>query len=64
MLLYYSRENVVNNVVLDNTMEDVATDKAEFTINGGKSALGISPVLSLVVRGFRVGVMKVSNGNY
>jgi hypothetical protein len=53
----------VNNVVLNDAVEDVATDEAKLAINGGKSALSVGPIVCLVVRSFRVGVVEVSNGN-
>ena len=53
----------MNHVILNDTVEDVATDEAEVTINGGSCALDESPVLGFVVRGLGVSVVKVSDGN-
>lgn len=57
------REHVVNNVVLDNAVEDVATNEAKLAVDGGSSALNESPFLGLVVRGLRVSVVEVRDGN-
>lgn len=57
------REHVVNNVVLDNTVEDVTADEAELTIDGRSSALDKSPVLGFVVGRILMGVVKVCNSN-
>jgi hypothetical protein len=52
---------VVHDVVLDDSVEDVAADEAEFTINGGKRALDESPLVGLVMRSILVGVVQVRN---
>jgi hypothetical protein len=53
----------VNNVVLNDTVEDVAADKAKVTVNGGGSALDEGPLISLVVLGLGVSVVEVGDGN-
>lgn len=53
----------MNNVVLNDAVEDVAADEAKVTVNGGGSALDEGPLISLIVLGLRVSVVKVSNGN-
>lgn len=58
------REHVVDDVVLNDAVKDVAADEAEFTVDGRGSALDESPVLGLVVRRLRVGVMEVCDGDY
>lgn len=50
-------------MVLDDTVEDVAADEAELSIDGGSSALDKSPFLGFVVRGLRVSVVEISDGN-
>jgi hypothetical protein len=58
------REHVMNNVVLNDAMEDVAANEAKFTIDGRSGTLDESPVVGLVVRSILVGVVKVSDRNY
>lgn len=57
------REHVVNDMVLDYTVEDVAADEAEFSVHGGSSTLDESPFLGFVVGSLWVSVVKVSDGN-
>lgn len=52
---------MVNDVVLDDSVEDVAANEAEFTVNGGKRTLDKSPLVGLVVRSILVGVVQVRN---
>lgn len=52
---------MVNDVVLDDAVEDVAADEAEFTINGRKRALDKGPLVGLVVGRILVGVVQVRN---
>lgn len=54
---------VVEDVSLDDTVEDVATDEAEIAVNGGGGTTGEVPHLGLVVRKTGVGVLKVGDGN-
>lgn len=49
---------VVQNVGLDDTVEQVATDEAKLTINGCSGALDKGPLLAGVVRQGRVGVLE------
>jgi hypothetical protein len=58
------REHVVNNVVLDNAVEDVATDETKFAVNSGSSSLDEGPVLGFVVRCVRVSVVEICDGDY
>lgn len=57
------REHVVNNVVLDDAVEDVATNEAKLAINSGKSTLDKRPGVRIVVRSLWVGVVQVGDGN-
>ena len=57
------REEVVNNVVLNNAVEQVAADKAKLAVNSRQSALDKGPVLGVVVRHLHVSVVQVSDGN-
>jgi hypothetical protein len=57
------REKVVNNVVLNNAVEEVAADKAKLAVNSGQSTLDKGPVLGIIVRHLHVSVVKVSDGN-
>lgn len=54
---------VVQHVGLDDTVEDVAADKAEVAVNGGGSTAGEVPHFGLVVREGRVGVLEEGNGD-
>lgn len=49
---------VVQNVGLDDTVQQVATDEAKLTINGCSGALDKGPLLAGVVRQGRVGVLE------
>lgn len=51
-------------MVLDDTVEDMASNEAKITVNSGSGALDESPVVSLVVGGLGVGVVKVSDCDY
>jgi hypothetical protein len=53
----------VNNVVLNDAVEDVAANEAEFTVNGRKGTLDESPLVCLVVRRLGMSVMQVGDGN-
>lgn len=54
---------VVQHVGLDDTVEDVAANKAEIAVNRGGSTAGEVPHFGLVVREGRVGVLKEGNGD-
>jgi hypothetical protein len=58
------REHVVDNVVLNDTVEDVASNEAKFTVNSRKRALDKRPVVGIVVSGLLMGVVQVGNSNY
>jgi hypothetical protein len=55
---------VVEDVGLDDAMEEVAADEAEFTIDSRGSATDVVPGLASVMWERWVGVLKVSDGNY
>jgi hypothetical protein len=55
---------VVQNVGLDDTVEDVATDETEVTIDGGGGSTGEVPDLGLVVGEGGVSVLEEGNGDY
>lgn len=57
------REKVVNNVVLNDAVEQVATNEAEFSVHSCEGALDKGPVLSLVVGDLHVSVVEVGNGD-
>lgn len=54
---------VVQDVGLDDTVEDMATDEAEVTVDGSGGATDEVPHLGLVVGEGRVGVLKVGDGD-
>jgi hypothetical protein len=51
----------VDNVVLDDAVENVASDEAKFTVNGRQRALCVRPLIGLVVSGVGVGVVEIRN---
>lgn len=55
---------MVDNVVLNDAVEDVAADETEFPVHGRGSALDESPVLGLVVGRLRVSVVEVCDSDY
>lgn len=57
------REQVVNNVLLNDAVEEVLADEAELTVDGGNGTLDESPALLGVVVDLRVVVVEVSDGN-
>jgi len=58
-----SRDIVVKNMGLNNTMKKLSTDETKFTINCGCSTSSIGPGFSCVVRKRWVGVLKECDGN-
>jgi predicted sugar kinase len=56
-------EKVVNNVVINDFVEEVATDKASCAVDSSQGSFGVGPGLGGVVRNVRVGVLKVCNSN-
>jgi hypothetical protein len=57
------RKHVVDNVILNNAVEDVASNEAKFTVDGRQSALDESPVISVVMSSILVCVVQVCNSN-
>lgn len=57
------REQVVNNVVVDNVVEEVLANEAKVAINGGESALDEGPAVGFEVVDFLVGVVEVGDGD-
>ena len=55
---------MVDNVVIDDLMEEMTTDKTDCTVNGGERTLGVGPGLGCVMRDFGMGVLEVSDGNW
>jgi len=58
-----AREEMVNNVELDDTMEQLTADKSKVSVNSGQSALFESPCALLEVLGLVVVVVKVGNSD-
>lgn len=54
----------MNDVVLDDAVEEMTSDKTKLSVNGSKSALDKGPGASLKVRHVHVRVVKVGNCNY
>ena len=57
------REEMVNNVLLNDAVEDVLANKAKVAVNGSESALDKGPALLGVVRDLLVVVVQVGDGN-
>lgn len=51
------REKMVNNVVLNDAVEQVAADEAKFSVHSCEGALDKGPVVGLVVRHLHVSVV-------
>ena len=57
------REHVVDHVILNDTMENVATDEAKVTIDSAGSTLDECPFFGLIMRSLWVGVVNVCDSN-
>lgn len=55
---------VVEDVSLDDAVEEVATDEAEFAVDGGGGAADVVPGRRLVVGEGGVGVLEVGDGDW
>lgn len=54
---------MVDNVLLNDTVEKVLANETELAVNSGESTLDVGPALSGVVRKLGVVVVEVSDGN-
>lgn len=54
---------VVEDVSFNDTMEELATDETELTVDGCSGTTNVVPALTRIVRKRWVGVLEVSNGN-
>lgn len=57
------REQVVDNVVLDDAVEEVTPRETKLAVDCRESALDESPVLRIVMGNLHVGVMQICDGN-
>ena len=57
------REHVVDNVVFNDAVENVAADESEVTVNSGCCTLEESPLVCFVVGSILVSVVEIGNGN-
>ena len=57
------REQVVNDVLLNDTVENVLANETELAVNSGESTLDVGPALGGVVRKLGVVVVEVGDGN-
>jgi hypothetical protein len=55
---------VVEDVGLDDTVQELAADEAEFTIDSGRCTAGIVPAGRGVVRKAGISVLEEGDGNY
>lgn len=58
-----SRDEVVSNVGLDDSVEDVTADETELTVDGGGGSAGVGPGLWVIVWESWVGVLEVGDGD-
>ena len=58
-----AREEMVNNVRLDDVVEQVTADPAKVAVNGCQGTLDVGPALGVVVVDIRVVVVQVSDSN-
>jgi hypothetical protein len=58
-----SREEMVDNVRLDNAVEKVLANEAKVTIHSSNGTLDESPAVGVVVVHFGVVVVEVGNGH-
>jgi hypothetical protein len=54
---------VVDDVVVDDLVEEMAADEAHRAVDGGEGALGVGPRFRGVVRDGGVGVLEVCDGD-
>lgn len=57
------REKVVNNVVLNDAVKQVAANKSKLSVDSGQGTLDKGPVLGRIVRHLHVGVVEVGDGD-
>jgi hypothetical protein len=57
------REDVMHDMVLNDAVEDVASNEAEFTVHSGHGAFLVSPGTVFVMRRVWVRVVQVGDGN-
>jgi hypothetical protein len=57
------REQVVNDVLLNDAVENVLSNEAKLAVNSSESTLDVGPALSGVVGELGVVVVEVSDGN-
>ncbi len=53
----------MNNVVLNDAMEKMASNKTEFSIHRGQGTFDECPATSIKMRHLHVSVVKICNGN-
>lgn len=58
------REDVVDHVEINDSVEHLATDEAKRPVNGSQCSVEESPPVSFVVVAVRVGVVQVGNGDW
>jgi hypothetical protein len=64
MIEWNCADIVMEDVGLDDTVQELAADEAEFTINSGRSTAGIVPAGWGVVRKAGISVLEEGDGNY
>lgn len=53
----------MNDVLVNDPVEDMFSNEAKITVDGGKRSLDVGPVVGVEVVDFRVGVVEVGDGD-
>lgn len=56
-------EQVMNDMVINDLVEEVAANEAESSVNSTKGTLDEGPRILIVVRNIRMSVVQIGNGN-
>lgn len=57
-------EEMVDDVVVNDLVEEMTTNKTDCAVNSGERTLGVGPGLGCVVWDFRVSVLKVRDSDW
>lgn len=58
------REQVVNDVVINDLVEEMASNETKSSVNSAQGTLDEGPGILIVMRNIRVSVVQVCDGNY
>lgn len=57
-------EQVMNDMIINDLVEEVASNEAESSVNSTKGTLDKGPRILIVMRDIRMSVVQIGNGNY